>query len=157
MAATKEITTQAMIDYVSNVPDEYWNQFCELMDQEHIKREAELRTKAIHAAKEAANKYGFAAEELFGLSSLRTNTDHLDDDDKVPSSALVKIKEMAPEGLYNPNAPEGKQKYYKPADKDRWVRVPEWLKNDLTAIKEKGGRFNSHIIKSLCDKYPMTI
>ncbi|MBF0177604.1 MAG: hypothetical protein HQL63_12270 [Magnetococcales bacterium] len=78
-----------------------------------------------------------------------------DDKETIPASVLNNIKDLSPLGLYNPHASDGRTRFHKPDDAQRWCRVPRWLKEELTQLrKEYGSKIPRRALQALVDKYP---
>ena len=139
--------------FIKDVPNEVWKEFCKLVDKETKRRNTALRQEAIRAAEKAAKQFGFKASDLFGGA---VEPDQKDiSDDKVPSSAIVELKKLAPKGLFNPDAPDDKQYFNKPKGETRWVRLPVWLKDALIEERGNDSRFSEDILMNVIKKYPM--
>ncbi|MBF0369299.1 MAG: hypothetical protein HQL52_07590 [Magnetococcales bacterium] len=150
MGSGKSVTAESLTAYVRKVPDDLWNAFQDMVEEEGQQREANLRNKAKEAIKEAAAKFGFKAEELIDSKTLAP----VSEDDKIPASALNLLKELSPAGLFNADASEDHQWFHKPKGAKRWTRVRPWLREELLRIKSEKGRFTTEALSELKDKYP---
>ncbi|MBF0135754.1 MAG: hypothetical protein H7833_04570 [Magnetococcus sp. DMHC-1] len=73
----------------------------------------------------------------------------------IPASVLNNIKDISPNGLYNPHASDGRTRFHKPDNAQRWCRVPKWLKEELSKMrKEYGSKIPRHALQTLVNKYP---
>ena len=151
MAIKGGFTQKSLREYVQNVPDDLWGDFRVIVEQEDDYRETELRQKAMEAVKAAASQYGFKVGDLFETKTVAAPPSS---EGSISSSALNLLKKLSPGGLYNPKAPEDQRVFHKPEDKDRWVRIPTWLKEELLKIKAEKGRFSSKDLAELAERFP---
>lgn len=140
--------------FIQDVPHDLWRQFTDMVDSEDNRREREMRDKAMEAIQAAAKQFGFDLDELMGAPGGGGRAHEGDDSFDVSSSTLNIIKEIAPEGLYNPKGPEGKKWFRKPEGRERWNRAPAWLLEEIVRIKGNRGRLNRDTLEILCKRFP---
>ena len=102
-----------------------------------------------------ADEYGLTVSEVVceyitcGEPSRTTPRD-------VPTSIKNNLKRLAPQGLYNPNAPKGQAWWRKPPDGERWNRMPPWLSQEITLLQERinSSRVPEEELRRLAERFP---
>jgi hypothetical protein len=142
-------------DALFKIPDESWNEFYKIVDEENKHREDKINEKARAAAISVVEGFGLTIGDVFKLADDNKNKK----DGISINSVLVRIRkklgDKSEQGLFNPSVKEDEQLYNKPKDSEKWVRISKapWLKTELENLCEANSSVSSDDLDILIKKY----
>ncbi|MBF0454861.1 MAG: H-NS histone family protein [Magnetococcales bacterium] len=109
------------------------------------------REEALNKFKEIAEEYGLTVEAVMGLEK----TAEKKHTGAIPTRSLTQLMNIAPNGLYNPQAPKGKRAWKKDESNGRWMPITGWVKTELMEIRDQNaGEIPAEALEKLAKKYP---
>ena len=115
-------------------------------------KSARGKEEVLEKFKEIADEYGMTVEAVLGMQQPENNKTY---SGAIPTGAITDLMNVAPNGLFNPDAPEEQREWKRSADTGRWVPISSWIKKELAEIRnQNGGEIPKAEIQKLAEKYP---
>lgn len=115
------------------------------------RRSASSRNEALEKFKAIAAEYDLSVEAVLGLERVEKKGDA---GGSIPTSALTMLLKLAPNGLYNPKAPEGAREWGRRKETGRWMPINSWIKEEIGEIlNQNAGQLPEKEMKKMVSKF----
>lgn len=149
----KPISLDALKDHVKSVTDEEWTEFLAFVREEERRRKEQIRQHVKSEVEELARKYGLTVQDLYPVA--RQTRGKKEPEPTISLSVLRNLKKAAPDGLYNPKAPEGQQWFRRAGTDGKWPSIGSypWLRRELQDLSSHNDRVPGSQIEALAKRY----